>query len=54
MNDTAEKRSGIGVAFWLGVLLVSLQLIGVIHWSWFLVLAPFVGAVFVFLRGRTG
>lgn len=33
---------------WLGVLFVGLKLTGYIHWSWWLVTAPFWG-IFVFI-----
>lgn len=38
---TASGGGGIGVVGLLGVLFVALKLIGVIHWSWLWVLAPF-------------
>lgn len=37
-----NKTGGIGVCTVLGIIFVVLKLVGVIRWSWWAVLAPFV------------
>ena len=45
MDDTTSGRSsgGIGVLGLLGVVFVTLKLVGIIDWSWWLVTLPFWG-----------
>ena len=42
-NSSSSSSSGIGVVGLLGIVFVVLKLIGVIHWSWLWVTAPFWG-----------
>jgi hypothetical protein len=42
-NSTTASSGGIGVFGLLGVVFVTLKLLGVIDWSWWWVTAPFWG-----------
>lgn len=44
-NSTTANSGGIGVLGLLGVVFVTLKLIGVIDWSWWWVTAPFWGGI---------
>jgi len=41
----AQKSGGIGVVGLLGVVFVTLKLLGVINWSWWWVTLPFWGGL---------
>jgi hypothetical protein len=43
MSNKSSGGSGIGVLGLLGVVFVTLRLIGVINWSWWYVTLPFYG-----------
>jgi hypothetical protein len=50
VSKSSSSGGGIGVLGLLGVVFVTLKLIGIIDWSWWLVLLPFYGGiVLVFL-----
>lgn len=40
-RTVTASSNGVGVVGLLGLLFIALKLIGVIHWSWVWVLAPF-------------
>ena len=42
-SNTASSSSGIGIVGLLGIVFVTLKLLGVIDWSWWWVTAPFWG-----------
>ncbi|MFM7010764.1 MAG: hypothetical protein ACKO0Z_15790 [Betaproteobacteria bacterium] len=48
-NSTTANSGGIGVLGLLGVVFVTLKLIGIIDWSWWWVTAPFWGEVILVL-----
>ena len=48
MSDSSSSSGGISTLGLLGVVFVTLKLLGVIDWSWWLVTLPF-WAVFAFL-----
>jgi hypothetical protein len=52
-NSTSSSSGGIGVSGLLGVVFVTLKLMGYIEWSWWLVTLPFWGGIVVFLAGFT-
>jgi len=43
MSTTNSSNGGIGVVGLLGVVFVTLKLLGIIDWSWWLVTLPFWG-----------
>ncbi len=43
MKSKQEGNAGIGIFGLLGIIFVVLKLVGVIDWSWWLVLLPFYG-----------
>jgi hypothetical protein len=45
----SNSSGGIGVVSTLGIVFIVLKLVGVIHWSWLWVLAPFWGQVLLAL-----
>jgi len=44
-SESSASSNGIGVIDLLGVVFVTLKLVGVIDWSWWWVTAPFWGGV---------
>ena len=40
MSDKGSSRGGISFLGLLTIVFITLKLLGVIHWSWWLVLAP--------------
>lgn len=49
MTDTSSSSSGIGFLGLLTILFVALKLTGQVTWSWWLVLFPIYGPLFIFL-----
>lgn len=49
MADSPQTSGGVGVVGLLGVVFVTLKLLGVIDWSWWWVTAPFWGGALVWL-----
>lgn len=45
MKQKVEVNGGIGVLGLLGVVFITLKLLGVIDWSWWLVTLPFWGGL---------
>lgn len=45
MASSSSSSSGIGVVGLLGVVFVTLKLLGIVHWSWWWVTAPFWGGI---------
>lgn len=45
MSNTSSNGGGLGLFGVLGVVFVVLKLVGVIHWSWWLVTLPFWGGL---------
>lgn len=41
MSESSSSSSGVGVIGLLGVVFVTLKLLGIIDWSWWWVTAPF-------------
>lgn len=50
----SQSVSGVSALSLLGVLFVALKLFGVISWSWWLVLAPFLAVPALFLTFGVG
>lgn len=48
-TNNSSSSSGIGVIALLGVVFVTLRLLGIIHWSWWLVTLPFWGGIALLL-----
>lgn len=48
-DDSKSSGGGIGVLGLLGVVFVTLKLLGIIDWSWWWVTAPFWGGLAFFL-----
>jgi len=48
VSDTSSRSGGIGVLGLLGVVFVTLKLIGVIDWDWWWVTIPFWGGLVIF------
>jgi hypothetical protein len=48
-NTTSTSSGGLGLLSVLGIIFVVLKLVGVIDWSWWLVLLPFYGGFVLFL-----
>lgn len=54
MSDSSNTSSGgIGVIGLLGVVFVTLKIVGLIDWSWWWVTAPFWSGIAIFLVGAT-
>ncbi len=51
MSESSSSSGGIGVFGLLGVVFVTLKLLGKITWSWWWVTAPFWGSFLLFLVG---
>lgn len=52
MSDSRNTSSGgIGVIGLLGVVFVTLKIVGIIDWSWWWVTVPFWGGIAIFLVG---
>lgn len=49
MENSSSSSSGIGVCGVLGIVFVTLKLVGVVHWSWWYVTMPFWGGFAIFL-----
>lgn len=49
MSKESSASGGIGFGGLLAAIFITLKLVGVIHWSWWWVLAPLWGPVAVFL-----
>jgi hypothetical protein len=45
IQNNTQANSGIGFFGLLGILFIALKLLGVINWSWWLVLLPLYGPV---------
>ncbi|MGB3160374.1 MAG: hypothetical protein WBA84_03910 [Carnobacterium sp.] len=41
IKSGAKSRSGLGLLDVLGIIFITLKVLGLINWSWWLVLAPF-------------
>lgn len=48
-NKSSSSKGGIGFFGLLGILFIALKLIGVINWSWWLVLLPVYGGLAIAL-----
>jgi len=48
MSTTVQSSGGVGVLGLLGVVFVTLKLLGTISWSWWWVTAPFWGGLALF------
>lgn len=48
-NSSNSSRGGIGFFGLLGIVFIVLKLLGVIKWSWWLVLAPIYGPIVLML-----
>lgn len=46
---SSSSGGGIGIAGLLGVIFVTLKLLGKINWSWWYVTAPFWGQIVIFI-----
>jgi hypothetical protein len=46
-NGSAGKKGGFGMVGLLGVVFITLKLVGVIDWSWWLVTLPFWGGLVI-------
>jgi len=49
MSSNNSKSIGVGVCDVLGIIFIVLKLVGVIDWSWWLVLLPLYGPLVIVL-----